>query len=75
VEKESGEMTDLRTMVLKRLEQDHLDVLALRKDLDVGLDRLAKELATLLEAGYIEKIDRFFYLTDRGRQYLKVEPR
>jgi predicted transcriptional regulator len=75
VEKESGEMTDLRTMVLKRLEQEPLDVFALREDLNVDFDRLAKELSILLEADYISKTNSLFCLTDRGRQYLKDEPR
>jgi predicted transcriptional regulator len=74
VVKKSGEMTDLRTITLKRLEQAPLDVFALREDLNVDFDQLAKELSILLEAGYILKTNSLFYLTDRGRQYLKVEP-
>lgn len=66
-------MTDLRTLVLKRLERDPMNVFALCKDLEVDFHTLAKELDMLLKTGYIEKIDHFFYLTDRGREYLKVE--
>ena len=52
VEKESGEMTDLRTMVLKQLEQGPLDVFALREDLNVDFVDWQRKLSILLEAGY-----------------------
>jgi hypothetical protein len=71
VEKESGEVTDLRTMVLKRLEQGPLDVFALREDLNVDFDRLAKELSILLEADYISKINSLFLFNRQRKTIFK----
>jgi predicted transcriptional regulator len=66
-------MMDLRKIVLKQLEQDSTDVLTLRRKLNVDLIELSNELNTLLKADYIIKTDDRFQLTERGRQYLKVE--
>ena len=63
----------LRAKVLEYLEQNHLDFFALKKNFDVRLDNLASELNYLLEAGYVTKTNDLFILTDRGREYLKVE--
>ena len=64
---------DLRKIVLTQLEQDSTDGLTLRRKLNVDLNELANELNTLLKAGYIIKTEDRFHLTERGRQYLKVE--
>ena len=66
-------MMDLRKIVLTQLEQDSTDVLTLRRKLNVGLTELSNELNTLLQAGYIIKTEDIFHLTERGKQYLKVE--
>jgi predicted transcriptional regulator len=63
----------LRTKVLEYLEQSSSDLFTLQKDLDLGLDRLANELRNLLNAGYITKANDLFYLSDRGREYLRAE--
>jgi len=63
----------LRTKLLECLEQKPSDFFGLQKILDVRLDRLATELDNLLKAGYITKSNTVFHLTDRGREYLKVE--
>ncbi|HIE18191.1 TPA: hypothetical protein EYP75_00540 [Candidatus Bathyarchaeota archaeon] len=63
----------LRTKVLKYLEKKPSDFLTLTKELDIHGDEVANELNNLLKAGYITKRNSNFYLTDRGREYLKVE--
>ena len=63
----------LRTKVLEYLERNPSDFFTLEKNLDFRSDSLANELNNLLNAGYVTKINGLFYLTDRGREYLKVE--
>ena len=63
----------LRTKLLECLEREPSDFFALQKILDIRSDRLASELDNLLKAGYVTKRNAVFYLTDRGREYLKVE--
>ena len=63
----------LRTKLLECLEREPSDFFALQKILDIRPDRLADELSNLLRAGYITKSNALFCLTDRGREYLKVE--
>jgi len=63
----------LRTRVLEYLERKHSDFLTLSKELNIDISSLAKELDVLLKAGYVTKTDNLFRLTDRGREYLKVE--
>jgi len=63
----------LRTRVLEYLERKPSDFLTLSKELDIDISSLAKELDVLLKAGYVTKTDNLFRLTDRGREYLKVE--
>jgi len=63
----------LRTKVLEYLEQSPSDLFTLQKNLDLRLDRLANELSNLLNAGYITKANDLFYLSDRGREYLRAE--
>ena len=67
------EMTDLRTLILRRLEIGPLSIFALSKGLNVDMLRLAGELATLLETGYIRKVKDSYQLAERGRQYLEIE--
>jgi len=66
-------MMDLRTKVLRYLEEKPLDFLTLTTKLDIRMDKMANELNNLVKAGYITKENDNFYLTDRGREYLKVE--
>jgi hypothetical protein len=47
----------------------------LLRDLDSRTDSLAAELYSLLKAGYVTRSVDLYYLTDRGREYLKVERR
>jgi len=64
----------LRTRVLEYLEKKPLDFFALSKKLEnIGVSELANELNNLLKAGYITKKNDLFHLTDRAREYLKVE--
>ena len=63
----------LRTKVLEYLERKHSDFFTLQRDLDFRSDKLANELNNSLNAGYVTKMNDLFYLTDRGREYLKVE--
>jgi len=63
----------LRTKVLEYLERKPADFFTLQRDLDFRSDKLANELNNLLNAGYVTKMNDLFYLTDRGREYLKVE--
>ena len=63
----------MRTKVLEYLERKPSDFFALQRDLDFRSDKLANELNNLLNAGYVTKMNDLFYLTDRGREYLKVE--
>ena len=66
-------MMALRTKVLKYLEKKPTDFITLSEDLDVYGDAIASELNNLLKAGYITKKNGILYLTNRGREYLKVE--
>lgn len=66
-------MTDLRTLILERLELSPLDIFTLSRGLNVDILKLAGELATLLETGYIKKVNSFYQLAERGRQYLEIE--
>lgn len=63
----------LRTKVLKYLEKNPSDFFALAREFRVTGDEIARELNNLLNAGYVTKENGDFYLTDRGREYLKVE--
>lgn len=63
----------LRTKVLEYLERKPSDFFTLQRNLDFRSDNLANELNNLLNAGYVTKMNDLFYLTDRGREYLKVE--
>ena len=63
----------LRTKVLEYLERKPSDFFTLQKNLDFRSDKLANELNNLLNAGYVTKTNGLFCLTDRGREYLKVE--
>ena len=63
----------LRTRVLKYLGKKPSNFLTLSRNLDVEMNELANELNNLLNAGYITKTNDIFYLTERGREYLKVE--
>jgi len=63
----------LRTKVLEHLEQNPLDFFTLTQKLGIGTGELAEELDNLLKAGYITKTNDHFCLTDRGKEYLKVE--
>ena len=63
----------LRTNVLEHLERKSSDFLILVRDLDADMNRLANELIKLLKAGYVTKTNGLFCITDRGREYLKVE--
>ena len=63
----------LRTKLLEYLERKPSDFFTLQKILDIRSDRLANELDNLLKAGYVTKSNAVFHLTDRGREYLKVE--
>ncbi len=65
----------LRTRVLEYLEREPSDFPALLRDLGSRTDMLAAELYNLLQAGYIIRRADLYYLTDRGREYLKVERR
>ena len=67
------EMTDLRALILMRLEISPLDIFTLGKGLNVDILELAGELATLLETGYIMKVNGFYQLAERGRQYLEID--
>jgi len=69
----SGYQMALRTKILEYLEEKPSDFLTLNRNLDIGIDEMAKELNNLLNAGYVTKTNNIFYLTDRGREYLKVE--
>ena len=63
----------LRTKVLECLEQKSLDFFTLSRNLDISMRELSNELNNLLKAGYITKKNDLFHLTDRAREYLKVE--
>lgn len=63
----------LRTRVLEYLELKPSDFATLLKNLDSRPDILATELYNLLEAGYVTRKKDLYYLTDRGKKYLKVE--
>ena len=63
----------LRTEVLECLEREPSDFHTLLKDLDSRPDILARELYNLLQASYITRSADLYYLTDRGREYLKIE--
>jgi predicted transcriptional regulator len=63
----------LRAKVLRYIERKPSDFPTLLNDLDFRLDILARELSNLLQAGYITMRKDIYYLTDRGRQYLKIE--
>ena len=65
----------LRTRVLEYLEREPSDFPTLLRDLGSRPDILAAELYNLLQAGYIMRSADLYYLTDRGREYLKVERR
>ena len=65
----------LRTRVLEHLEREPSDFPTLLRDLDSRTDSLAAELYNLLKAGYVTRSVDLYYLTDRGREYLKVERR
>lgn len=65
----------LRTRVLEYLEREPANFSTLLKDLGSRPDILAAELYNLLQAGYIIRSTDLYYLTDRGREYLKVERR
>jgi len=71
--KEWGIVMALRTKLLKCLERKSSDFFTLSGNLAVDMRELANELNNLLKAGYITKKNGLFYLTDRGREYLKVE--
>ena len=43
--------------------------------MDSRTDLLAAEIYSLLQAGYVKRSVDLYYLTDRGREYLKVERR
>ena len=63
----------LRTKVLEYLEQKPSDLLTISKDLNIEINELADELNNLLNAGYVTKTNDLFRLTDRSKDYLKVE--
>jgi predicted transcriptional regulator len=63
----------LRTKLLECLERRPSDFFTLQKILGTRSDRLANELDNSLKAGYVTKSNTVFHLTDRGREYLKVE--
>ncbi len=63
----------LRAKLLECLERKPSDFFTLQKILDIRPDRLANEIDSLLKAGYVTKSNTVFHLTDRGREYLKVE--
>jgi len=63
----------LRTKLLECLERKLSDFFTLQKILDMRSDRLANDLDNLLKADYVTKSNTVFHLTDRGREYLKVE--
>ena len=48
-------MTDLRTLILKRLELSPLDIFTLSKGLNVDILKLAGERAAMLEAGSLRR--------------------
>jgi len=59
--------------MLEYLERKPSDFFALQKNFDFRSDKLANELNNLLNGGYVTKMNGIFSLTDRGREYLKVE--
>jgi len=63
----------LRTKVLEYLQRNPSDFITLSRNLDIAMNELAEELNNLLEAGYVTKTNDVFHLTDRAREYLKVE--
>ena len=65
----------LRTRMLEYLEREPSDFPTLLRDLDSRPDIMATELYNLLQAGYIIRSADLHYLTDRGREYLRVERR
>ena len=65
----------LRTRVLEYLERKPSDFATLLRDMDSRTDLLAAELYSLLQAGYVKRSVDLYYLTDRGKEYLKVERR
>jgi DNA-binding HxlR family transcriptional regulator len=65
----------LRTRVLEYLEREPSDFPTLLRDLGSMTDLLAAELYSLLQAGYVIRSVDLYYLTDRGREYLKIERR
>ena len=65
----------LGTRMLEYLEREPSDFLPLLGDPGSRPDILATELYNLLQAGYIIRSADLHYLTDRGREYLRVERR
>ncbi len=65
----------LRSRALEYLGREPSDFLPLLGDPGSRPDILATELCNLLQAGYIMRSADLHYLTDRGREYLKVERR
>jgi len=63
----------LRTKVIEYLEKKPSDFITLSRNLKIDMEELANELNNLLNAGYVTKTNDIFYLTERGREYLKVE--
>ncbi len=59
--------------MLEYLERNPSDFITLRRRLDIETSKLANELNNLLNAGYVMKTNNIFYLTDRGKEYLKIE--
>jgi len=63
----------LRTKILEYLKRKPSDFLTLNKDLDIVTSELADEINNLVKAGYITRKNDLFYITDRAKEYLKVE--
>jgi len=63
----------LRTKILEYLKRKPSDFLTLNKDLDIATSELADEINNLVKAGYITRKNDLFYITDRAKEYLKVE--
>jgi len=64
---------ELRAKVLKYLERNPSDFITLSRNLDIETNELADEINNLLKAGYLTKANEVFHLTDRAREYLKIE--
>jgi hypothetical protein len=64
-----------RTRILEYLDISPMDFFTLHNKMKstTAADKLGFELEGLLRGGYIARLEIIYVLTDRGREYMKVE--